>query len=326
METEEIKSNAPKTKPLLKKIVIALIILVLLLIIIRCIVGLFSGAVAAGNKSNMGLAVEDSGVIYYNKYEEGIVKVKSGKEYQITDETAYSLSVVGDTIYYLTVSDNGTIDIKSVETNGNNLTYIASIFTSLSKIYVEDGFIYYISNKDTPGISKLNISTREEEKLCAANVIDFELSKGVIFFTDTVGKLHSIKTDGLDQKEIKTEDSIRKFQMLNGHIYYYNDKESGLLRIKKDGSGRKVVSKLVSNDIFNVTSDGIYYYNDISHEIAVTKENSKKSKGVVALKTTKTKINIVGKYIYYLDSGKDGRMHQMYRIKTNGNSAKEIAY
>jgi hypothetical protein len=289
-------------------------------------VGLFSGAQAAGNKSNMGLAVEDSGVIYYNKYEEGIVKVKSGKEYQITDETAYSLNVVDDTIYYLTVSDNGTIDIKSVETNGNNLTYIASIFTSLSKIYVEDGFIFYISNKDTPGIAKLNITTHEESKLCAANVIDFEVLKGVVYYTDTVGKLHSIKTDGLDQKEIKTDDTIRKFQMLGNHIYYYNDKEPGLIRIKKDGTGRKVVSKLVSNDIFNVTTKGIYYYNDISHEIAVTKENSKKSKGVVSLKTTKTKINIVDNYIYYLDNGKDGRMHQMFRIKTNGNTAKEITY
>lgn len=326
METEEIKSNAPKTKPHVKKIIIALLIVVIALIIIRCIVGLFSGAQAAGNKSNMGLAVEDSGVIYYNKYEEGIVKVKSGKEYQITDETAYSLNVVDDTIYYLTVSDNGTIDIKSVETNGNNLTYIASIFTSLSKIYVEDGFIFYISNKDTPGIAKLNITTHEESKLCAANVIDFEVLKGVVYYTDTVGKLHSIKTDGLDQKEIKTDDTIRKFQMLGNHIYYYNDKEPGLIRIKKDGTGRKVVSKLVSNDIFNVTTKGIYYYNDISHEIAVTKENSKKSKGVVSLKTTKTKINIVDNYIYYLDNGKDGRMHQMFRIKTNGNTAKEITY
>ena len=201
-----------------------------------------------------------------------------------------------------------------------------TIFTSLSKIYVEDGFIFYISNKDTPGIAKLNITTHEESKLCAANVIDFEVVKGVVYYTDTVGKLHSIKTDGLDQKEIKTDDTIRKFQMLNNHIYYYNDKEPGLIRIKKDGTGRKVVSKLVSNDIFNVTTKGIYYYNDISQEIAVTKENSKKSKGVVSLKTTKTKINIVDNYIYYLDNGKDGRMHQMFRIKTNGNTAKEITY
>ena len=326
METEEIKSKAPKNSALIKKIIIIAIVVILLLVIVRCLIGLFSGSKVAGNKSNMGLATEDSGVIYYNKYEDGIVKVKNGKEYQITDETAYSMNIVGDTIYYLTVSDNGTIDIKSVETNGNNLTYITSIFTTLSKIYVEDGFIYYVSNKDTAGIAKLKIDTHEEEKICAANIIDFNLEKGVIYYTDTVGKLHSIKTDGLEQKEIKTDDSIRKFQMLDNHIYYYNDKEPGLVRIKKDGTGRKVVSKLVSNDTYNVTSKGVYFYNDISHEIAVTKEGSKKSKGVVAIKTTKTKINVVDKFIYYLDNGKDGRMHQMFRIKTNGNNAKEIVY
>ena len=326
METEEIKSNSPKISTLIKRIVVIVIVIALLLVIINCLMGLFKGGKVAGNKSNMGLATEDSGVIYYNKYEDGIVKVKSGKEYQITDETAYSMTVVGDTIYYLTVSDNGTIDIKSVETNGNNLTFISSIFTTLSKIYVENGFVYYVSNKDTAGIVKINIATHEEEKICAANIIDFELDNGVIYFTDTVGKLHSIKTDGLEQKEIKTDDVIRKFQMLGNHIYYYNDREQGLVRINKDGGGRKVVSKLVSNDTFNVTSKGIYYYNDISHEIAVTKEGSKKSKGVVAVKTTKTKINIADNFIYYLDNGKDGRMHEMYRIKTNGNSAKEIVY
>ena len=56
-----------------------------------------------GNYANMGLAVEKDGVIYYNKYEKGIVKVKGGKEYQITDETAYSMTVYNDEIYYLTV-------------------------------------------------------------------------------------------------------------------------------------------------------------------------------------------------------------------------------
>ena len=55
-----------------------------------------------GNISNLGLVTENTDSIFYNKYEKGIVKVKGNKEYQITNETAYSMQLVGDYIYYLT--------------------------------------------------------------------------------------------------------------------------------------------------------------------------------------------------------------------------------
>ena len=43
------------------------------------------------NLGNMGLVVEDGKTIYYNKWEEGIVKVKGNKETLLTEETAYSI-------------------------------------------------------------------------------------------------------------------------------------------------------------------------------------------------------------------------------------------
>ena len=39
-------------------------------------------------------------------------KVKGKDEYQITDETAYSMTQVDDTIYYLTLSNSNTLDLK----------------------------------------------------------------------------------------------------------------------------------------------------------------------------------------------------------------------
>ena len=56
-----------------------------------------------GNFSNMGLAIENNGIVYYNKYEKGIFSSKNGKEEQLTDETAYSLNIAENKIYYLTV-------------------------------------------------------------------------------------------------------------------------------------------------------------------------------------------------------------------------------
>ena len=106
------------------KIVFILIVTIISVIGIIKLINIFSKEKVGGNFANMGLAVEKDNIIYYNKYEKGIVKVKSGKEYQITDETAYSMNIVDDVIYYLTISDMNTIDIKSVETNGNNLKKI----------------------------------------------------------------------------------------------------------------------------------------------------------------------------------------------------------
>ena len=94
------------------------------------------------------LAYEDNNVVYYNKYDKRIVKIKGGKEYQITDESASSITVIGDTIYYLTVSSSNTIDLKSVKTNGDALTNIKTLYTPVSKFYIEDGYLYYITNKD----------------------------------------------------------------------------------------------------------------------------------------------------------------------------------
>ena len=122
---EKLKIKLDKKKILLILIAIAI---VLILFGIGKLISSLSKEKVMGNYANMGLAV---------------VKVKGGKEYQITDETAYSMNVVGDTIYYLTVSDLNTIDIKSVETNGDNLKKIKTIYTTISKIYVQDGYIYY---------------------------------------------------------------------------------------------------------------------------------------------------------------------------------------
>ena len=136
---EKLKIKLDKKKILLILIVIAI---VLILFGIGKLISSLSKEKVMGNYANMGLAVEKDGVIYYNKYEKGIVKVKGGKEYQITDETAYSMNVVGDTIYYLTVSDLNTIDIKSVETNGDNLNNIYN-----NKYNLCSRWIYLLFNK-----------------------------------------------------------------------------------------------------------------------------------------------------------------------------------
>ena len=107
-----------KMKRLAILLIIALAIIAITVGILNLIIKFISPEKVVGNSSNGGLVISDGKAIYYNKYETGIFEVKNKKEKQITNETAYSMTLVKDTIYYLTVSDSNTIDLKSVNING----------------------------------------------------------------------------------------------------------------------------------------------------------------------------------------------------------------
>lgn len=315
-----------------KRRVIVLIILALILaLIIFGIVKLFSvifaKEISVGNKSNMGLVLEDGKTTYYNKYEKGIVKVKGGEEHQITNETAYSMTLVDDTIYYMTVSNQNSIVLKSVKTNGDKGTEIKILATPISKFYIEENFVYYVTNEETLGIAKLSLETGEESIIAASNVQDFVLEDGIIYFTDNAGYLHSVKTNGSENKQIAKEYNIKNIQILKKWIYFYDSKENALCRIKKDGSSKKTVATFVNNEIYNITNKGIYYFDSVNKQIARCDLKGKKSKAIVSLDAVKPRINIANGEIYYLDNSKDpAQIYQMYRVKTNGSSAKSIDY
>lgn len=308
-------------------IVLALILALIIFGIVKLFLSIFAKEVSVGNKANMGLVLEEGKTTYYNKYEKGIVKIKDGKEYQITDETAYSMTLVEDTIYYMTVSSQNSIVLKSVKTNGDKGTEIKLLSTPLSKFYVEENFAYYVTNESTLGIAKLSLETGEETIITAANVQDFVLEDGTIYYTDNVGYLHSVSTSGTDNKQIATEYNIKNIQIMKKWIYFYDSKENALCKIKKDGSSKKTVATFVNSEIYNVTNKGIYYFDSVNKQICKSDLKGKKSKAIVSLDAVKPRINIVNKEIYYLDNSKDPtQIYQMFRVKTNGNSAKSIEY
>ncbi len=322
--------EAKEKRKVNKKLVLLIAITLMLLPVIAGIVQLIwvcSEEMSVGNYANMGLAIKQDNVVFYNKYENGIIKVKSGKEYQITDETAYSMNVVGDTIYYLTISDINTIDIKSVKTNGDNLKKIKTISTVISKIYVQDGYIYYATNRDISGIVKINIETGEETQILKASIQDFVVDKDTIYFTDNSNTLSSVSTTGINMKLLTTTGSIKKIQILKEWIYFYDSEENALCKIKKDGTSKKVVSTFVNNEMYNITNKKIYFFDEINGQICSSDLNGKTSKAIVSVTAPKPKINIVDGTMYYLDSSKDEtQMYQMYRIKTNGRKTNSIEY
>ncbi len=323
--------NNKKIKLIARRVIIVIILILIFILIlfglIKLIKLIFAKEKIAGNLANTGLVYEDGDLVFYNKYDKGIVKLKGGEEYQITNESASSITVIGDTVYYLTISSANTIDLKSVKTNGDSLTNIKTLSTPLSKFYIVDGYVYYITNKNIQGIAKLSLETREEKILISSNVQDFVIEDETIFFTDNVGYLHSTSINGDNSKDICKDYPIKKIQVLNNWIYFYNEKDNCLSKIKKDGSKVKTVSTFVNNEMYNVTSKNIYYYDSVNGQICKSDLKGKKSVPIVSISTQGPKINIANGIVYYLDDSKnESQLYQMFRVKENGGATKSIDY
>ena len=93
------------------------------------------------------------------------------------------------------------------------------------------------------------------------------------------------------------------------------------------GEESTVVSEYVNSNIYNITNNKIYFFDVNAKKIASVNLNGQNYKEIVGISTNKTRINVVGDTIYYLDASKsESKIYQMYRIKTNGGSAKSIEY
>jgi len=302
-----------------KKLIIAILII---LIILLFIIANSKRSNENGNISNMGLVVTDNGVTYYNKYEEGIFGIKNGQEIQITDETAYSINVVDDKIYYISVEDFNNVAIKSVDTNGQNLKIIKTIYTTISKIYVDNGFIYYCTNETGKGIARVDLNGRNEEVLIPQTVQDFEIYNGEIYYVNNQNQI--CKKDNI----LNTEKIARKIQIVDKWIYYYNQSENALFRLSLDGQRNELVSVLINNETYNVSGKYVYYFDKENLKIARMQiGKSNKCDDVVDLSISKTKINIAEDELYYLDkSNNDSQSYQIFRVKVDGRRAENIQY
>lgn len=311
-----------------KKVVFLAVILIAVIILAILISNLFKGKDDVnGNISNRGLATYVDGVTFYNRYENGIVKYKGNKEYLITDETAYSINVVGDDIYYLTVSDSGDIDIKTVKTNGDGLKKIKTIGTSISKIYVQDGYIYYSTNREIDGIARINIENNEETIITTAVIQDFQVLENEIYFTDNINNFYKMSLTGIDLNRVSNDLRLKQFQIVGKWIYFVDIETNSLNKIKLDGTDKNLVTDKIKDNNYNVTNDKIYFFDAENKKICSVNLKGNNYKEIITIQANRTKINIADDTLYYLDTSKDeSQISQMYRIKTNGNQTKKIEY
>lgn len=324
-ETKEVKIKLSKRK------VMTLLLLIVMLIMINFTFKLIKSITKDRNISNlgnMGLAVEDGKNVYYNKWEEGIVKIKGNKETLLTEETAYSIHVEDDIIYYLTVSEDQEILLKSVNSKGEDLKTIKRLYTSISKFYLQDGFVYFATNKNQEGISKYNLETGEETVITTSPIKDFVVTEDLIYFTDDIENLYTMTLTGIELKRIIANPMVDNFQIQGKYIYFYNTIDEKFCRTDLNGENLEVISeRLLENSSYNVTNKKIYFFDKETNSISSMDLDGDNVKEIRKINAKKTKINIVGDEIYYLDSSNDPKQaYQMFRMQTNGNNSKKIEY
>ena len=327
-----MEKKVKNTKLIIRRVIVVIVAIALLALIIwgisKLISAIFSKEKVYGNLTNKGLVVTDGKNVFYNKYDEGIYKVGGKTDEEIVSGKAYSLTIYKNKIYYLTVSNIGTIDLLSVNTNGEEEQKIKSLNTSLDKFYIEDGYVYYSKIGDGgAGIAKLSLDLGEETTIVSTTIKDFVVDNGYVYYIDKLGYLKKTDTDGQNGQDISTKYNISKIQVAKKWIYFYDVNEEALMKVKTDGTLDSKVTELVKTDIFNVTSKYIYYFDLENNQICRCNLNGKGEKAIVSVTMPLTRINIVNNVLYYLDKREtNDSQYKIYRVKTNGKATKDIEY
>jgi SHS2 domain-containing protein len=272
----------------------------------------------------MGMVISGDDYIFYYKYNSGVIKIKDGKEYQISDDGAYAIQYANDYIYYTTPNISGGIDIKKVSQNGDTNVVLTSVASASTKMYLEDGYLYYTTtNPDT--ISKIDINGENESVVLTRTIYDFKVLDSTIYFTDSSEHLYKIDTNGENYEELSSNPLAKRFQIVKNGVYYFDADVSKLLKFDLDSKQISEVTDKLNCDIYNVTSDGIYYLDSENLKICFVDLNNKNSKEIVTVSTANTKLNIQGTILYYLDITEAGD-YIAKRISTTGKSLDEIKY
>lgn len=314
----------------MRKIVKIPIVFILILVISLLVWNAKSGnGKENGNVSNGGLAIERKGVTYYNKYEKGIFEVKGNSEKRLTDETAYSITIYDNKLYYMTVADFNHVVIKYVNlSNDGNVKNVATIYTSVSKFFIEDGFIYYFTNEGSGGICRMDVNGTNETLIVKGGVRDFHVCDQKLYYINDENQICEFFLKKQENVILKEEIFAKKMQIVGQWIYYYDEKEDALFRVSKNGEKQELVSVLVHNEIYNVCGKYVYYLDEQNSKIARMKlKKSNQCDDIVSINISTTRINIAGDVLYYLDKSKDeSQNYQMHRVRMNGEMVQDIEY
>lgn len=205
---------------------------------------------------------------------------------------------------------------------------IATIYTSLSKFFIQDDYLYYATNKGNRGIARIDLKGENETIILEESIQDFQVVNKEIFYTNASNQIGKLSISKMDKTLLNQESTAKKIQVVGKWVYYYDENENALFRLTKNGKKKELVSILVKNESYNVFGKFVYYFDRENSKIAKMKiGKSNQYEDIINLAVSNTKINIAKDELYYLDKSQDeSQTYQMYRIKLDGKETKSIEY
>lgn len=250
--------------------------------------------------------------VYYSDYD-SIYKVnkKSKKKTELCVDSSWWIQVDQDRIYYINVDDRH--NIYSIKTNGTDrkmLTDNTSDGNYASKLYVADGWVYFMNEQ----LLKMR-TDGSELTVIAERCRDMSLSGDWIYYlvrdmeNSNYSYLYRIRKDGTD--ETRLTGICHNADYNDEWIYYSDIDNSGIYKMRFDGSEKQRLVAGTCGYQFKATEDWVYY----------TKGGLS---GIIKVRTDGSEITMITKYgehAMLCDIWEDHLIYNIYRLTSSSGRA-----
>jgi len=280
----------------------------------------------AGNLSGSGFAAIQGDTIYFCSNSSGagiaLCSVKTdGSGLKIltdlsSEETKHTgcpkyINVIGDTIYYYSVTNSA---IYRMKTNGKDLKKLSDQKMFCDYMAVADGMIYYVADYK---LFSMKIDGTDKKDLGLETAKCFNMADGMLYYQN-MGHIYSMKTDGADQK-VLADNYAKSILVADGTIYYTDTQ--AIHSMKTDGTDQKTLFEDEGRvNMLQMLNSKLYFVVDDTNVFSINTDGTGKTP-VFSDNKNVTWMDFVGDWIYY-GNEYSGFAH-FSRIKTDG-SGKEL--
>ena len=284
----------------------------------------------AGNLSGYGFAAIQGDTIYFcSNYASGksalcSVKTDGSGLKQLTDlsseETKYTgspefINVIGDTVYYFSLTGSA---VYSIKTNGKDLKKLTDDKVDCDYMAVVDGMIYYTDSLADYRLFSMKIDGTDKKDLGVpwpkcVNVVD-----GTVYYLSSEGSICSMRTDGTDQKVLN---DVYAYSILvaNDTVYYTNSSDA-ICSMKTDGTDQKTLYSESRAKALQLYAGKLYFAVDDTDVFSINTDGT----GITPVFSDERNvvwINFVGDWAYY--GNNFSGFSEYCRIKPDG-TGKEL--
>ena len=282
------------------------------------------------NKNNIinrgYIAHSADGLEYFSNTNDGKVYVKNGNNIMVLcDDLGHSLNVVGDWVYFISLSDGL---LYRMNTDGKNKKKVSDF--TLRFINVMDDYVYCSNKTSGAGGSliRIHVDSGQDVHFVRAGSGRCEYINvygDYIYYRSDAddGKLYKINKDSYRERALVSSNDCLYVNILDDWVYYINASDCyKIYRVGINGENET----LVCNDIcrtINVSNGWVYYTTDLktNHLYRRFPGPDANSVGDLICKDNCWNINVSGDWIYYHNRSDN---NSLYKIKNNGSGRQKI--